>query len=129
LANQLGIGNVVEFTGFRADIRQAISELGVVVHASTIGEPFGQVIIEGMAAGKPVVATNGGGVPEIVQDGKTGILVPMGDASAMAEAICRICADPILARTMGSSGKQRVAEHFTIEQTARKVESVYAILG
>jgi glycosyltransferase involved in cell wall biosynthesis len=130
LANQLGIGNVVEFTGFRPDIRQAISELGVVVHASTIGEPFGQVIIEGMAAGKPVVATNGGGVPEIVQDGRTGILVPMGDASAMAEAICRICADPVLAGTMGSRGKQRVAEHFTIEQTARKVESVYAnILG
>jgi glycosyltransferase involved in cell wall biosynthesis len=130
LANRLGIGNVVEFTGFRADIRQAISELGVVVHASTIGEPFGQVIIEGMAASKPVVATNGGGVTEIVQDGTTGILVPMGDASAMAEAICRICADPILAGTMGSCGKQRVADHFTIEQTARKVESVYAnVLG
>jgi glycosyltransferase involved in cell wall biosynthesis len=126
LASRLGLENVVEFTGFRADIDQAISELGVVVHASTIGEPFGQVIIEGMAAGKPVVATRGGGVPEIVEDGVTGILVPMGDAPAMADAICRICADPVRAGTMGARARQRVAEHFTIEQTARKVESIYA---
>jgi hypothetical protein len=54
----------------------------------------------------------------------------MGDAPAMAEAICRICADPVLAGKMGSRGRQRVADHFTIEQTARKVELVYAnILG
>jgi glycosyltransferase involved in cell wall biosynthesis len=58
----------------------------------------------------------------------TGILVPMGDVPAMAEAICRICADPVSARIMGSNGKKRIAEHFTIEQTARKVESVYAYL-
>ena len=59
-----------------------IAELDIVVHASTTGEPFGQVIIEGMAEQRPVVATNGGGVPEIVQDGVTGLLVPMGDALA-----------------------------------------------
>jgi glycosyltransferase involved in cell wall biosynthesis len=125
LVTQLGVELFVGFTGFRTDVKQAIADLDVVVHASTKGEPFGQVIIEGMAAGKPIVATNGGGVPEIVKDGVTGILVPMEDASAMAEAICRICADPVLAKAMGSSGKKRVAEHFTIEQTARKVESVY----
>ena len=128
LARQLGLENVVQFTGFCTDVKQAISELDLVVHASTKGEPFGQVIVEGMAAGKPVVATNGGGVPEIVQDGMTGILVPMGDVPAMEEAICRICADPVSARIMGSNGKKRIAEHFTIEQTARKVESVYAYL-
>jgi glycosyltransferase involved in cell wall biosynthesis len=128
LTSQLGLQNVVQFTGFRTDVKQAITELDLVVHASTKGEPFGQVIVEGMAAGKPVVATNGGGVPEIVQDGVTGILVPMGDVPAMVEAICRICADPVSARLMGSNGKKRIAEHFTIEQTARKVESVYAYL-
>ena len=128
MSSQLGLDNVLQFTGFCSNVKQAISELDVVVHASTKGEPFGQVIVEGMAAGKPVVATNGGGVPEIVEDGLTGILVPMGDVSAMAEAICRICADPLAARIMGAKGKKRVAEHFTIEQTARKVESVYAYL-
>ena len=98
LSAQLGLEEVVEFAGFRPDVQCAIAELDLVVHASTTGEPFGQVIIEGMAAGKPVVATNGGGVPEIVEDGQTGILVPMGDAPALAEAICRVLADPAQAR-------------------------------
>ena len=125
LPSQLGIEHLVEFTGFSTNVDQAIAELDLVVHASTTGEPFGQVIIEGMAAGKPVVATNGGGVPEIVENGKTGILVPMGDVQAMADAICRILAEPTLAAGMGSRGRQRVADHFTVQQTARRVEAVY----
>lgn len=76
---QLGIEDVVEFTGFCADVQEAIAELDLVVQASTTGEHFGQVIIEGIATGKPLVATDGGGVPEIVENAKTGILVPMGD--------------------------------------------------
>ncbi len=68
----------VEFTGFRSDVADLIQQLDVVVHASTVGEPFGQVVIEAMSASKPVVATRGGGVVEIVVDGVTGILVPMG---------------------------------------------------
>ena len=129
LPGQLGIQDNVEFTGFRDDIKHAIAELDLLVHASTKGEPFGQVIIEGMAAGKPVVATNGGGVPEIVEDGQTGILVPMGDAEAMAEAICRILSDPVRAKTMGIRARQRVTDHFTLEQTARRVEAVYEELS
>jgi glycosyltransferase involved in cell wall biosynthesis len=126
LPGQLGVKDNVEFTGFRSDIKHAIAELDLLVHASTKGEPFGQVIIEGMAAGKPVVATNGGGVPEIVEDGQTGILVPMGDAGAMADAICQMLSDPARAKAMGIRARQRVADHFTLEQTARRVEAVYA---
>jgi len=125
LPQELGIEHIVEFAGFCKDINLALSNLDLVVHASTKGEPFGQVIIEGMAAGKPVVATNGGGVPEIVEDGKTGILVPMGDATAMAEAICQILESPGRAREMGRKGRDRVAAHFTMDQTARRVEAVY----
>src|SRR5450631_3017683 len=115
LPGQLGIHDNVEFTGFCHDIEPAIAKLDILVHASTKGEPFGQVIIEGMAAGKPVVATNGGGVPEIVEDGQTGILVPMGDADAMAEAIRQILSDPRKARAMGIQARHRVANHFTVE--------------
>lgn len=125
LPGQLGIQDVVKFTGFSNQVSQAIAGLDLVVHASTKGEPFGQVIIEGMAAAKPVVATNGGGVPEIVEDGRTGLLVPMEDAQAMADGICSILADPAKAREMGRLGRQRVAESFTLEQTARRVEAVY----
>jgi glycosyltransferase involved in cell wall biosynthesis len=125
LPKKLGIENLVEFTGFCSDIEEVIEGLDLVVHASMTGEPFGQVIIEGMAAGKPVVATNGGGVPEIVEDGSTGILVPMGDVQAMADAICEILADPVRAREMGIRGRQRVENHFTVELTASKVETVF----
>ncbi len=125
LSAQLGLEEVVEFAGFRPDVQCAIAELDMVVHASTTGEPFGQVMIEGMAAGKPVVATNGGGVPEIVEDGQTGILVPMDDAPALAEAICRVLADPEQAKAMGARARQRVMDHFTVEETARRVQAVY----
>jgi glycosyltransferase involved in cell wall biosynthesis len=126
----LGIESVVEFAGFRADVQGAIAQLDLVVHASTTGEPFGQVIIEGMASGKPVIATNGGGVPEIIEDGVTGLLVPMGDVPQMADAICRILANPAFGREMGARARRRVAHDFTVEKTARKVEAVYAeVLG
>jgi glycosyltransferase involved in cell wall biosynthesis len=78
-----------------------------------------------MAAGKPVVATNGGGVPEIVRDGETGYLVPMGDADAMAQAMTRLLENPALASRMGEQGRQRVRDHFTIQATARRVEKLY----
>ena len=125
LVKELGIEEQVTFAGFRTDVAELIGQMDLVVHASTTGEPFGQVIIEGMAAGKPVIATDGGGVPEIVEDGKTGILVPMNDVPAMAEAISLLIADPILGKEMGARGRARVKDHFSIEQTARNVEKVY----
>jgi glycosyltransferase involved in cell wall biosynthesis len=128
LSHALGLETILEFSGFRRNIATEIAKLDLIVHASTIGEPFGQVIIEAMAAGKPVVATNGGGVPEIVEDGKTGLLVPMGDAKAMAMAICEIVGNPQRAREMGRLGRQRVKRYFTIERTAAEVEAIYARL-
>ena len=121
----LGLQDCLEFTGFRADVPELIDALDILVHASTSGEPFGQVVIEGMAAGKPVVATNGGGIPEIMRDDETGILVPMGDAPAMAEALIRLLAEPDTAAAMGAAGRRRVLAHFTAEHTARKVEAVF----
>jgi glycosyltransferase involved in cell wall biosynthesis len=125
LPRELSIENAVEFLGFRSDTPDLIARLDLLVHASTTGEPFGQVIVEGMAAGKAVVATNGGGVPEIVVDGQTGLLVPMGDASAMADAICALLADPALASRMGQRGHQRVIERFTVERSAAQVQDLY----
>jgi len=125
LAESLNLTQAVEFTGFREDVPDLIANLDVLVHASTTGEPFGLVIVEAMAAGKPVVATNGGGVPEIVVDGVTGLLVPMGDDHAMAKAISRFLADRQLRIQVGRRGRQRFGEHFTIQHTADKVQQVY----
>lgn len=130
LCERLGVKDMVEFTGFVDNVSERITKLDIVVHASTTGEPFGQVIIEGMAGTKPVIATNGGGVPEIVEDGVTGMLVPMGDVVAMANAIEFLLENPEAARQMGLRGRERALAHFTIQMTARKVEAVYdQILG
>jgi glycosyltransferase involved in cell wall biosynthesis len=117
--------NAVEFTGFRSDVPALISKLDILVHASTTGEPFGQVVVEGMAAGKPVVATRGGGVPEIVVDGVTGWLVPMADAPALAEAVCRLLQDPTAAADMGRRGQERALACFSVSSTAANVERLY----
>jgi glycosyltransferase involved in cell wall biosynthesis len=126
--HNLGLDTAVEFTGYCEDVYSRISNLDVLVHASTTGEPFGQVVIEGMVAGKPVVATSGGGILEIVEDGKTGHLVPMGDSNSMAKAICSLLADPDGAAAMGLNGRKRVLQHFTIEITANKVQEIYSEL-
>ena len=125
LCATLQIEKAVRFVGFVEDVPGQISKLDILVHASTTGEPYGQVIIEGMAAGKPVIATNGGGVPEIVVDHVTGILVPMGDSAKMAEAIEYLLDNPQIMASMGRLGRERVLEHFTVENTARRVEEVY----
>lgn len=121
----LGLADCVEFLGFRTDVPQLIDGLDILAHASITAEPFGLVIAEGMAAGKPVVATNGGGAREIVADGETGLLVPMGDAEAMASALLQLLEDPEQARRMGERGRERVAAQFSIERTARGMEAVY----
>ena len=125
LVRELSLDDVVQFTGFREDVSAEIVQLDILVHASTRAEPFGQVIIEGMSAGRPVVATNGGGVPEIVEDGVTGLLVPMNDADSMAAAIDILLKDPERARNMGRLGARVVQERFTISKTAREIEDIY----
>jgi glycosyltransferase involved in cell wall biosynthesis len=125
LCSELHLDQYVHFVGFVDNVQEHINQLDIVVHASTIGEPFGQVVIEGMAARKPVVATRGGGIPEIVIHGQTGFLVPTGDSAAMAQAICSLLADPAQADAMGNSGYQRVLDHFRIEQTAANVSAFY----
>jgi glycosyltransferase involved in cell wall biosynthesis len=128
LATELGLNQCVEFCGFVRDVQRHIGTLDVVVHASTIPEPFGQVIIEGMAAGKPVIATRGGGATEIVVDGVSGLLVNMNDAEALADAIGKLLRSAELRERLGSAGRQRVEDAFRIESTAAKISQVYSEL-
>ncbi len=126
LCCELGLEASVHFTGFIEDVNAVIDKLDILVHASTLPEPFGQVIIEGMLAGKPVVAADGGGVPEIVRHEVTGLLVPMKDVAATAEAISRLIDSPTERRMMGANGRSVVKEHFSIQRTVAGVECVYA---
>ena len=125
LTRSLGLEKYVDFLGFRSDVPELIAGMDILVHASVTAEPFGQVIVEGMVAQKPVVATNGGGAKEIVLNGETGLLVPMGDADAMADAILFLLENPEAAAQMGERGYQRACDFFSIERTARAIENVY----
>ena len=125
LCGELGMADRIVFTGFRDDVLDIVSAMDVMVHASVLPEPFGLVLIEAMAEGRPVVATKGGGVPEVVEDGVTGLLVPPRDVEAMAEAITTILGDRNRAAEMGAAGLKRVSESFTVEEMARGMEKEF----
>lgn len=123
--DRLCLQEKVVFLGQVDPIDAFLPTVYILVHASTSPEPFGQVVIEGMAAGIPVVATDGGGVKETVVHGETGLLVPMGNAQALADALIMLIDRPELRAKFSSKGRQRVLRHFTATITARKVERVY----
>lgn len=125
LASSLGIQDHVEFLGFVKDVPAVLRSLDVLVHASKIPEPFGQVIIEGLAAELPVVATDGGGARDIIDNGRTGVLVPMGDATALAAALAQLLTEPERAARLAAAGRQHALKHFTVEQSARRSEALY----
>ncbi len=127
-ANQPDLEGRVLWEGFRDDVINAIDSLDIVVHASVTAEPFGQVVVEGMAMKKPVIATAGGGVLEIIQDGENGFLVPMNDSHAMAETICRVLANPDESTQIGRKARQRVIDCFTTEISVAMAQVVYRTL-
>ena len=127
-ARELGVGTRVRFTGWRygpADMPDVHRALDVLVLASREPEPFGLVLLEAMATGKPVVATAHGGPLDIVEDGRTGDLVPPRDPTAMARAIIALLRDPARCRRMGDRARARVLSHYTAEQYVAGVEAVY----
>ena len=117
-------GNV-EFLGFREDAQEIMRELDILVHASRVPEPFGQVVIEGMAAGAPVIAADAGGPREIITHGVNGLLTPPGDAQALARAMIELLEDRERARALGRAGQEHVRKHFSIQASAEKVEKIY----
>ena len=98
----------------------------VFVFPSVWDEPFGMPIIEAMACGLPVIATRGGGIPEIVEDAKTGILVQRGDAGSLAKALVLLIRNPSLRASIGSAGRQRVFERFTWDRISEDLVSIYS---
>ena len=95
------------------------------MHASTLPEPFGQVIVEGMVAGIPVIATDGGGAREIVTHEQTGLLIPLADVEALTASLLRLLSDPELAARLAAAGKEHALQNYTIEISARKSEALY----
>jgi glycosyltransferase involved in cell wall biosynthesis len=117
----------VSFLGFvpHSGVVDHYRNADVFVFTSVWDEPFGIPMIEAMACGVPVVAAQGGAVPEIVEDGETGLLVERGNATALAEAILRLLGDRDLRNSMGEAGRHRVLEHFTWDRVAEDLLNQY----
>lgn len=124
LTKDLGIEGKVVFVGFSEDMPQIYATMDIFVLAS-FAEPCGRVILEAMSMGKPVVATNTGGTPEIVADRLTGVLIPPKNPHAMAEAIIYLLKNPEIAKNMGYQGRKRAEENFNIVKNVENIESIY----
>lgn len=121
----LGLAERLYLVGHRRDVPRLMAAVDAVAHCSVQPEPFGRVIIEGMAAGRPVVASAAGGSVEIITDGVDGLLTPPNDPDALAAALERLLADRNLARRLGQAARQTVASRYRIDQHAAAVQAFY----
>jgi glycogen(starch) synthase len=132
-AESLGIGHHVEFTGWIEPWRvpDLLNRATIVLMPSKWAEPFGLVALQAGQMGRPVIATATGGLPEIVDDGETGLLVPVGDVDAVAGALRQLLASPESALAMGRQARVRTQDRFSFERLLDAYEEAYrdAIAG
>lgn len=119
------ISGKMNFMGFRSDVKDILTDLDILVHCSILPEPFGQVVLEGMAEGLPIVASDAGGVQEIIEQNISGLRTPPGDPIELANALQQLIENPDFASSLGQEAYRCVRQKFTATQAARKVESLY----
>jgi glycosyltransferase involved in cell wall biosynthesis len=124
LSQELGLASKVVFFGEQREVGPYLAACDVAVLTSET-EGCSNSVLEAMAVGKPVVATNVGGNRELIDEGETGFLVPPGDQEALAEAIIRLLRKPILARAMGQRARERTIRRFSLESMVNQYESLY----
>lgn len=118
------LGQEVQLLGFRNDVRSLIRAADIFVLPS-LAEPFGLALLEAMTLARPIIATNTGGPPEIVEDELSGILVPPSDARALAAALQTLIASPALRDDMGQAGRQRYEAQFQAGHMADNIYRIY----
>jgi glycosyltransferase involved in cell wall biosynthesis len=121
----LGLAGRVLFLGARDDVPEILAATDVLVHCPTAPEPFGRVVAEAMAVGRPVVASNAGGIPEIVEHDVTGLLVPPGDVRGFADAVQRLLAHTALRHSLGAAARHRAEQLFAVGPHAERVLQAY----
>ena len=127
LVRQSGLGSLVRFTGFRND-SLALLKCADLLCLPSFSEGLSSAILEAMACRLPVAASRVGGVPELIVDGTTGMLVEPGNAAELASRLNRLLTDASLRNRMGEAGRLRVEQHFTCHQMVQQTESVYSRL-
>jgi glycosyltransferase involved in cell wall biosynthesis len=121
---RLGLGETVTFLG-RVESPAAVYERAEIVVVPSFGEGFGMVALEAMERGRAVIASDVGGLPEIVEAGTTGSIVPPGDAEALARAVVELARDPARATAMGAAGRERALSAFSQECCTERTEALY----
>jgi glycosyltransferase involved in cell wall biosynthesis len=128
-AQELGIAEAVRFVGYVRPVERLIEDAAIVVVPS-LGEGFGMVALEAMERARPVIASSVGGLPEIVANGETGLVVPPGDAAALAEALVTLASDLERSARMGLAGRARALTEFAPARPTEQIERLYvAALG
>lgn len=120
-----GLEDIVRFAGHRTDIPDIMRAVHVIVCPSSDPEPFGRVIIEGMAMGTPVIATDAGGAPDIIEDNTNGLLVPVKDSQALADAMRRLCEEPELGKRLDSAAAIDVRTKYTVGKHVSNITAIY----
>jgi glycosyltransferase involved in cell wall biosynthesis len=124
-ARALGLSDRVAFLGARGDIPEILAALDVLVHCPTAPEPLGRVLAEAMAVGRPIVAARCGGIPEVVDDGVTGLLVKPVDVAGFASAVIRLLSDPAFRERLGSAGRRHAEARFGVAAHVAAVLDAY----
>jgi len=124
LVESLNVQRYVQFVGFLHNVREFLQRLDLFVQPSR-SESLGVAIIEAMSAGLPVVATRVGGIPEIITDNVSGLLVPSQNAEALAEAIVTLCRDSEMRKSMGAAGKKLIEQRFRVPDFIREMNDLY----
>jgi glycosyltransferase involved in cell wall biosynthesis len=127
-ANSLGLGEKLVFTGFRRDVDAIMDALDIFVMSSHL-EGLGTIVMDALAARKPVVVTDAGGIPEIVENEKHGLVVPAKDPEALARGIIRLLDSPELRTTFGEAGRKRVIGEFSARAMMEGNLKVYGELS
>ena len=124
-AARRGLGDTVFFLGFQADVAPVLSVLDVQLNASYGTEATSLALLEGMSLGVPVIASDYGGNPWIIEDGETGLIFPTRDSAALARCSARFMDEPETRSHMGRRAREQFQARFTGEMFARNVEQVY----
>jgi glycosyltransferase involved in cell wall biosynthesis len=124
LVAELALDDVVTFAGRRDDVARLLAAADVFGMPS-VGEPFGLAYLEAMAMHLPVVALDDGGAPEVIDDGVTGLLSKRGDTAGLAGNLDELLRDAARRERFGAAGRRRVAQKFTVQRMADRVDAVY----
>ncbi len=124
VAADLGVADRIVWAGERDDVNRILAAVDVSVSPS-LGEALGMTILEAMAAGRPVVASNVGGIPECVEPGKTGVLVPPRDSHTLARAVNRLFSDQPLREELVQAARKHVRQHFSTNSQATAIEAAF----